>query len=394
MITGRANRKYALVLMALMGVVGLSGMAKRANAVPDTATASATIMVTPEGGIQPQAIVDSKGRVHVLYFKGEPAGGDLYYTRLTPGSSGTPPIRVNSEAHSAGAIGTVRAAQIVVGKDDRVHVVWNGLGPKNPNGYPAAYQAYTRLNDAGTAFEPQRNLTTWAKGLDGGGSVAADKAGNVYVFWHAMANAKDESGRAVFVARSSDNGKTFARETQANPETTGACACCGMKALADSKGNVYVLYRAAGENVNRDTLLLASHDKGATFQQTRLDRWKINACPMSTYALAENAGQVWAAWENAGHICYGIVDPATLVVSAPKSVAGDKQKHPFLTGGANGQMLLAWTEGTGWQQGGALAYTTLSNANAPAGTSKLAGMIPVWGLPTAYPTANGFVVMR
>lgn len=394
MITLQASRKQALILIALMGLTGAGGMVGRAKAAPDGGTAAVSAAVTPEGGIQPQAAVDSRGRVHVLYFRGEPAGGDLYYTRLTPGSSETPPIRVNSEAHSAGAIGTVRAAQIVVGKDDRVHVVWNGLGPKNANGYPAAYQAYTRLNDAGTAFEPQRNLTTWAKGLDGGGSVAADKAGNVYVFWHAMANAKEEAGRAVFLARSSDNGKTFGRETQANPEPTGACACCGMKALADSKGNIYVLYRAAGENVNRDTLLLVSHDKGATFQQTRLDRWKINACPMSTYALAENVGQVWAAWETAGHVYYGSVDPTTLTVSTPRSVAGDKQKHPSLTSGANGQILLAWTEGTGWQQGGALAWTTLSNNKTPAGTSKLAKTIPVWGLPTAYPTADGFIVMH
>jgi DNA-binding beta-propeller fold protein YncE len=40
---------------------------------------------------------------------------------------------------------------------------------------------YARLDDAGTAFEPQRNLIQVAAGLDGGGSVAADQAGNVYV---------------------------------------------------------------------------------------------------------------------------------------------------------------------------------------------------------------------
>ena len=40
---------------------------------------------------------------------------------------------------------------------------------------------YTRLNDQGTAFEPQRNLMLRTFGLDGGGTVAADAAGNVYV---------------------------------------------------------------------------------------------------------------------------------------------------------------------------------------------------------------------
>jgi hypothetical protein len=38
---------------------------------------------------------------------------------------------------------------------------------------------YTRLNDSGQAFEPQRNVLLFAEGLDGGGSVAANNLGNV-----------------------------------------------------------------------------------------------------------------------------------------------------------------------------------------------------------------------
>lgn len=44
---------------------------------------------------------------------------------------------------------------------------------------------YTRLNDAGDGFEPQRNVIQKRPGLDGGGSIAADAEGNVYVAWHA-----------------------------------------------------------------------------------------------------------------------------------------------------------------------------------------------------------------
>jgi len=87
---------------------------------------------------------------------------------------------------------------------------------------------YTRLNDAGTEFEPERNLITYAYGLDGGSSVAADPQGNVYVIWHApqLGNTNGEAGRAVFVARSNDEGKTFQRESLATSDSTGACGCC------------------------------------------------------------------------------------------------------------------------------------------------------------------------
>src|SRR5213078_2664353 len=101
---------------------------------------------------------------------------------------------------------------------------------------------YTRLNDAGTAFEPERNLITYAAGLDGGGSVAADNQGNVYATWHAATpgNTNGEAGRAVFVARSSDEGKTFQREETVTSKATGACGCCGMRAFADQAGAVYI----------------------------------------------------------------------------------------------------------------------------------------------------------
>jgi hypothetical protein len=36
---------------------------------------------------------------------------------------------------------------------------------------------YSRSNDSGTAFEPERNLMTRTFGLDGGGIIAADSTG-------------------------------------------------------------------------------------------------------------------------------------------------------------------------------------------------------------------------
>ncbi|MBI5761340.1 MAG: hypothetical protein HZA46_22750, partial [Planctomycetales bacterium] len=38
---------------------------------------------TPEGGIQPQAVVDADGSVHLIYFKGQAGAGDLFYTKLS-----------------------------------------------------------------------------------------------------------------------------------------------------------------------------------------------------------------------------------------------------------------------------------------------------------------------
>ena len=56
---------------------------------------------------------------------------------------------------------------------------------------------YTRLNDAGTAFEPQRDLIRMARGLDGGGAVAADGVGNVYVCGTRLHPARKGKGTAA-----------------------------------------------------------------------------------------------------------------------------------------------------------------------------------------------------
>jgi len=193
-----------------------------------------TLLRTPQGGIQPQAPVDASGTVHLSYFQGEPSAGDIFYVRQQPGEDGfSTPIRVNTQTGSAMAVGTIRGAQMALGRNGRVHVAWDGMGkgavPLSLNGKNVAPYLYTRLNDPGTAFEPERNLITYAAGLDGGGSVAADDAGNVYAMWHASApgNTNAEAGRAVFVAPSSDDGKTFRPEEPVRARPPGRADVVG-----------------------------------------------------------------------------------------------------------------------------------------------------------------------
>src|SRR5438105_463281 len=226
------------------------------------------LMRVPDGGIQPQVAVDESGTVNLLYYKGPEAKGDLFYTKSSDGGvSWSTPIRVNSQPGSALSIGTIRGGHIALGKNGRVHVAWmgaDGAEPKPP-GTKATPMLFARLNDAGTGFEPQKNVITQNVGLDGGGSVAADASGNVYVAWHASPKGKQgEENRTVWIARSTDEGKTFAPETKAWDAPVGACGCCGMRMFADARGDVYILYRSATEMVHRDIYLLSSKN-GETF---------------------------------------------------------------------------------------------------------------------------------
>ena len=348
----------------------------------------------PDGGIQPQATVDAKGAVHLVYFKGEAKAGDLFYVRQEAVQENlSKPIQVNNQPASSIAVGTIRGAQLAIGRNGRVHVAWNGTKSLPDAKYKGAPMWYARLNDAGTAFEPQRDVIMSAGGLDGGGGVAADGEGNVYVLWHGSApdSPAGEGSRAVFVARSTDDGKTFTAEKQANPKPTGACGCCGMRAFADSAGNVFALYRAATAMVNRDEVLLVSRDRGASFAVANTHPWNIASCPMSSASLSEAKSGTLAAWETAGQVYFATANPKTLVVSKPVAPPGvAKRKHPVAVANARGEVLLAWTEGTGWQRGGAVVWQVFdANGKATEKKGRLANGVPVWGLVAAVPRNDG-----
>ena len=365
-------------------------------AFSDFASDKVNTLRVPEGGIQPQAVVDAKGGVHLIYFKGDPANGDIFYVKLSPdGAKFSKPIQVNSNAESAIAVGNVRGPHIAIGKNERVHVAWMGSGkaPKGPNN--SNPMLYTRLTDDGSAFEPERNVMQFATGLDGGGTVAADPNGNVIVTWHANPAKDGEINRQVWLARSSDEGKSFKREEPAISQQTGACGCCGMSALADGKGDVFILYRSArGAKMPdiRDMFLLTSKDKGATFSGADLHPWKLPMCAMSTANLSETSNGALAAWETKGQVYFCHIDAQKQAQPIGAPGAGTGRKHPAVAGNAAGEVLLAWTNGMGWQKGGSVEWQVYGKDGAPAPATADKGKtdgVPANSVITAFTRPDG-----
>lgn len=344
----------------------------------------------PEGAIQPQLAQDSHGLPHLVYFKGEAKAGDLWHATWSPtdrkfGS----PNKVNSIPDSGIAVGAIRGAQIAIGQNDRLHVVWNGAGDAKEHRGAAMW--YTRSRPEG-GFEPQRDLITHAAGLDGGGGIAADQSGAVWVFWHAAAHpkAKNEQERTLWVAKSTDNGANFAKERRALTEDTGACGCCGMKAWTNGAGGVFALFRAAYSQNSRPELLVTSNDKGESFQIARREEWDIKTCPMSSAAFASGPGKsILAAWETNGQVYWSQAEPGKDFPVHTASGTGKKRKHPVIARNSLGQVLFAWTEGTGWQKGGGLVWQAFDLKGQPYGEPQRTDGVPVWGLAAATALPDG-----
>jgi hypothetical protein len=114
-------------------------------------------------------------------------------------------------------------------------------------------------------------------------------------------------------------------------------------------------------------------------------------------ALVEGPNGVVASWDTDGQIYFARIKPGTTDFTKPQSApgSGHGRKHPAVAVNAAGEMILVWTEGTGWQRGGALAWQVYDKHGKPtAEKGRRDRGIPVWGLPTVAATKGGFTMVH
>lgn len=194
----------------------------------------------------------------------------------------------------------------------------------------------------------------------------------------------------MFVAQSSDNGANFTPERSVSPKAIGACGCCGLKSAAAPDGTVYTLYRSARGREDRDTTLLRSRDHGATFDILPIDPWKASQCPMSLPSVAPLNNGVLLAWETGRHVRYARLDAGA--TQTPESITppgSGRRRHPVAVANSKGMVLMAWSEGTGWQKGGSVEWQLFDATGKPMGALHHATGLPVWSLPAAAALPDG-----
>lgn len=381
------------MIARLAAIIGLALIGTERIAASEVA-----VRRVPNGGYKASATVDEAGKVHLIYFTGEPSGGDAWYVASQDGGATfSKPIRVNSQPESVLGASSSRGPHLALGKNGRVHAIWMGStkatprAPLNPampadsphNGTPLLYANF----DAATgAFTEQRNLMTKTVALDGDSALAADQRGNAYVVWHAQTpEGKGEQDRGIWIARSTDDGATFSQEQNVLTEKTGVCPCCGVTAQVSANGSIAIVYRAATETVHRGMRLLYSEGRGETFDLSTLDEWKVSMCPMSTGTLIGTSKGFLGAWENDGRLGFSkLPGPASEQLSgkAPR-------KHPTLAINKNGETLLAWAEGISFGKGGAVGWQRFDSKGKPIGSLGHAEGLPDHGNIAAVALLDG-----
>ena len=305
-------------------------------------------IAVPDGGQSVVAKSDYQGTIHLLF---NSANGPQYARSSDNGKTfGTAISVVERESHKPGL--EFSAWDMAVGPGGCVHVALgtNAWKLKLPKEEWAFY--YARLDAEAQAFTAAQNLNHKPSE---GFSLAADDAGNVSACWL--------SGK-LYANVSHDNGKTFAPAVEVDP-AIDPCDCCTTSAVYGADGRLAILYREETSN-ERDMYLVLWDQLRNKASRTRVSStpWKINACPMSYFAVARSPDGFTAVWPTKGQVYFARCDRE----GAP-SAAGEI-RVPGTTGMRTGMLALSAVDGNtlvAWKKGSELSWQLYDRNNQPSG---------------------------
>jgi hypothetical protein len=362
--------QQATSALAVLSALVVWPLAANAN---DGAGKVTTVRV-PAVGRPATARTDSAGTIHLLC---DSEDGPKYAKSLDGGvtfSTAIPVVRGGSQ--TAGL--EYSAWDMAVGKGGRVHVAmssnaWKLKLPQEEWGY-----FYANLDPGSSAFSPVRNIN---RKPSEGFSLAADDKGNVTACW---------LSDKLYANISHDNGATFAPlvELSAN---YNPCNCCTTSAVYGHDGRLAVLYREETDN-ERDMFAVLWDQVTGLMTRARVSRtlWKVDACPMTYYAIAREQGGFVAVWPTMGQIYFARLDAN----GEPSRQA--EIKTPGKSGMRSGVLALSAPDGTtliAWKKDDQIGWQSYGRGGQPLGQP---GFVPSSGNGVAGVVDRGgrFILFR
>ncbi|BDC48018.1 hypothetical protein F183_A03340 [Bryobacterales bacterium F-183] len=274
---------------------------------------------------QPQIAI--AGKQVAMVFGG---GSSVYFTSSSDnGATFAAPVKVAETG--ALALGRHRGPRVAILRDGTL-VVSAIAGEKVATG-PHAHG----LPEAG-------NLLTW-RSTDHGktwtrSATINDVPGAAREGLHAMTLAADgktlhsvwldlrDKGTKLYGSKSDDGGKTWAKNTLVYESPDGTiCQCCHPSLTADTRGNIWMMWR----NViggNRDMYVLNTSAAKPEAVKQGIGTWPLNACPMDGGAFAVDPdGKVSSAWRRDGAVFLAERGAAEVELGKGKDVAMARNKR-------------------------------------------------------------------
>jgi len=270
------------------------------------------VSATEVDAAEPATGVAPDGSFYVAWVNHAPENrADVMIARYEPGKTPGAAVRVNPEAGTATAWRGDQPS-IAVGKNGSVYVVWTTR--VEADGRKGTDLHLSVSSDLGRSFAAPVKIND-DKGPTDHGMHSLYVAGNgrIYVSWLDERNVvvpkpstkaeghHMESNRELFIADSTDGGRTFSRNRKIAGE---ACPCCKTAMAVADDGTVYVSWRHVLPGNFRHIAVSTSSDAGETFSKPVVvsdDKWVLHGCPVSgpSLSVADN-GALKVLWDAAG----------------------------------------------------------------------------------------------
>ena len=305
------NLRIVMCFLCLFAAVVLLAGCERVT-LEEEAPQAAQISAPGIDAAEPVTAAAPDGSFYVAWVNHDAKQADVMLAHFDgDGKMRGSPVRVNRQPGVATAWRGDQPS-MAVASDGSVYVVWTARVEAGGQHGTDLYLSVS--NDRGQSFGSEVKVNDdKAPGAHGMHSLAVAKDGRIYVGWLDERNVSKpepstkaeghhmESNRDLFLAYSTDGGRTFSANRKV---ATEACPCCKTSLAVSPDGTLYAGWRQVLPGNFRHIAVVSSKDGGASFSSPVIvsdDRWVLQGCPVSGPSLSvDNAGSLKVLWYAAG----------------------------------------------------------------------------------------------
>jgi hypothetical protein len=257
---------------------------------------------------------------------------------LDCGKTFRPPVRVNDDEAVTGH----SFDHLTVSPNGSVHMVW--LDAREGKKDPSTYASFSR--DQGQTLSPNLKIDDTTCVCCRTHATAAQD-GTLYLAWRKIFPGNI---RETVVARSTDNGKTFAPSVIVGHDRWAFDGCPHRPATmgTDQEGRLYVTWYTEGPDDTPGVYLAFSDDQGKTFTPRRQLNLSKGTFPDHPQLAVDQEGRLLVIWEELSPVRREIVISYSLnrglSFSPPQKLNEKKAKNPAVAVNTHGQAIVAWQE--------------------------------------------------
>ena len=311
----------ALLFTALIAISGCTRNSARSSGNVPLPGLSEPVRVSSgdADAAEPAIAASPDGTVFVVWVNhGPKSQADVMIARFTgDGKMQGSPVRVNTQPGTATAW-RGDPPTVAIAPDQTVLVGWTARVESESGHATDIYLSSSK--DHGQTFGAPVKVNDDPKPADHGmHSLTIAKDGRIYVAWLDERNVaplpmKDmkmdmksggnhtESNREVFVASSTDAGRSFTKNQRV---ATNVCPCCKTALATTPDSRLYISWRQVLPGDFRHIAVASSPDHGQTFTPPKIvsdDQWVLAGCPVSGATLfAGNDGSLQVLWYSEGN---------------------------------------------------------------------------------------------